>query len=334
MPSLSIQRSLLALVLCGVTSACGDSEPAAPEPFVAADAAVTPGDAGLTPFPPYDASSAEAGAQVDAGLADAQADGDAKVGDAGSDAGPALKPKCVKKDSQVLIIGDSFINWISHSFPEQIQTATGQNWRMLAVGATSMGSGGVGRIPDQFDQAMKADPDAHTIVMDGGGNDVLVADATLDLFGECRDTGAAMKPNCQKIVKIAIDAASAMLDRATTAGIRDVVYFFYPEIPEGRLIGGPHPLEILRYALPMVKDFCDGVEGRTKGKTRCHFIDMIPVFKGHTPGVGGVVAGSTEDWYNEDIHPNSKGSQAEVDAVWKLMKERCIGQKNQSCCES
>lgn len=331
MPGIFTKPALLAVALGALVTACGESEePQGPLDGVDAGGAY---DAAVVDAATFDASAwPDASVGDDAGAGgDASADG----GDAGNaDAGPpALKPKCVKKDSQVLIIGDSFINWISHKFPEQIKTVTMQDWRMLAVGGTAMGSGGIGRIPDQFDQAIKADPDAHTVVMDGGGNDILVPDAFLDAFGTCRETGSSKLENCQKIVKTALDAADALMSRAVTAGIRDVVYFFYPYIPENRLIGGPHPNEILDYALPMVRDFCNGVESKTKGKTRCHFLDMIPVFKGHRPGFDGVTAGSEADWFNEDIHPNAKGSQGMVDAVWKLMQDRCLGQKGKDCCE-
>jgi lysophospholipase L1-like esterase len=344
MLSLLTKRLLLSCALASL-AACGDDPEDGqyvPQPDAALgvyDASVGASDGGL----PFDASSwADASLLGDASFGDAgsvsgdSGSGDAGNGDAGSDGGgfPVLKPKCVKKDSQVIIIGDSFINWISHKFPEQIKTTTGQDWRMKAVGAWAMGSGGIGLIPTQFDDAIKEDPDAHTVVMDGGGNDVLVADLGLDAFGACKETGSSTNMNCQKIVQIAIDAAQKLMDRSVTAGIRDVVYFFYPHIPEGRLIGGGHPNEILDYALPKVRDFCNSVEGKTKGKLRCHFIDMIPVYKGHIPGFEGVVAKSDVDWFNDDIHPNDKGSQAFVDEIWKVMQAKCLGQKAKDCCEN
>ena len=83
----------------------------------------------------------------------------------------------------------------------------------------------------------------------------------------------------------------------------------------------------------MVRSFCDGAEERTRGKVRCHFIDMIPLYMGHIPGVGGLMAGAPADWFNEDIHPNAKGSQAFVDKVWEVMSAKCIGQKDKDCCE-
>jgi hypothetical protein len=229
----------------------------------------------------------------------------------------------MKKDSQLIVIGDSYINWISHNFPDDIKKESGQSWRMEAVGGTSIGSGGIGRIPPQFDDSIASDPDAHTVLMDGGGNDILVPDLTLDPFGACTNTGSSKNENCQAIVKMALDAANALMMNMSSKGIRDVIYFFYPHVPANTILTGGNPDEILDYALPMVKDFCDGVEQRTAGKTRCTFVDMVPLFAGHN------------DWFNSDIHPNELGSAAMAKKLWGVMTDKCIGQKGpKDCCES
>lgn len=294
-------------------------------------------DAGMVTAPRTDTATGN----VDSGLAavdggaPASTDAARPTGDSGpnaqADAGgdaavlPSARPKpfCMKKDSQLIVIGDSYINWISHTFPDDIKRVSGQSWRMEAVGGTSIGSGGIGPIGPQFDDSIARDPDAHTILMDGGGNDVLVPDPTLDLFGDCTNTGSSKNANCQKIVQLALDAASKIMDRAVSKGIRDVVYFFYPHVPANTILTGNNPNEILDYALPMVRSFCEGVEQRTSGKLRCTFVDMVPVFEGH------------KDWFNEDIHPNSKGSAAMADKIWAVMTDKCIGQKGpKDCCET
>jgi hypothetical protein len=254
-----------------------------------------------------------------------QGDGAIAQGDAGNNAMVGAKPKpfCMKKDSQLIVIGDSYINWISHNFPDDIAMQSGQHWRMEAVGGTSMGSGGIGRIPPQFDDSIASDPDAHTVLMDGGGNDVLVPDLTLDPFGACTNTGSSKNMSCQTIVKMAIDAADQLMNNMASKGIRDVIYFFYPHVPANTILTGDNPDEILDYALPMVKSFCDGAEQRTGGKLRCTFIDLVPLFEGHN------------DWYNEDIHPNGMGSAAMAKKIWEVMSDKCIGQKGpKDCCET
>lgn len=244
--------------------------------------------------------------------------------DAGSDPEPtALRPKCVKKPSQVMVIGDSYINWITHTFPQDMAKEAGQTWRMEAIGAYSMGSGGAGFIPDQYKSSIARDPDCHTILMDGGGNDLLVADPSLDFTGQCKTEQAPMLKQCQTIIDKALAAADALLLKASTDGIRDVVYFFYPHVPKNTLLGGPNPNAMLDHALPQVRKFCEGVEAKTKGKTRCTFVDMVPVFEGH------------DDWFVPgDIHENSMGSAAMAKELWKVMKDRCIAQPASSgCCE-
>jgi hypothetical protein len=130
-------------------------------------------------------------------------------------------------------------------------------------------------------------------------------------------------PDCQQIVDKAIDAAEEMLQNGLKYDIRDVVYFFYPNVPDGTLIGGTKPNAILDYAAPLVQDFCDGTFERTDGKVTCHFVDLRQVFKGHP-----------EYFAPTDIHPNTAGSAAMAKAVWQAMEAACVGQPASSgCCE-
>jgi hypothetical protein len=223
------------------------------------------------------------------------------------------------------VLGDSYINWVSHTFPADLNREAGQTFRMYAVGGFAMGSGGIGLIPPQLDEAVAADPDITTIVMTGGGNDVLVADTFKYPMGaECKNRAdSASIPDCQAIVAEALAAADEMLLHAVEVGVSHVVYFFYPPVPEGTLVGGAHPNAILDYSLPMVRDFCEGVSDRTGGDLTCHFVDMTPVFEGHL------------DYFAPtDIHPNLQGSAAMAKAVWQTMKDNCLAQPASSgCCE-
>lgn len=234
--------------------------------------------------------------------------------------------ECITKSSQVILMGDSYINWVSHTFPADLYAEAGQTFRDYAIGGYSMGSGGIGLIPTELDTAIAEDPDIKVIVLDGGGNDVLVPDiAQFPQGGSCKnDLDSPTIPDCQKIVEKAIDTAVSLMDRVVAQGVTDVLYFFYPHVPEGTLIGGLHPNAILDYALPKVKAACDGAEAKTSGKLRCHFVDLVPVFEGHP------------DWFAPtDIHPNTEGSKAMAKAVWQKMADDCIGQTSaNSCCQS
>jgi hypothetical protein len=244
---------------------------------------------------------------------------DAGLGDA-----PALKPKCKRSPEQVIVMGDSYLNWITHTFPDDIIRESGETWRMYALGGCSLGSGGLCLIPDQLDQALADDPDIIAGVMTGGGNDILIADELMfPGSGECKDRedGPSLKV-CQDVVATAIAAGDALMAKAAGAGIRDVIYLFYPHIPGGGF-GGEHPNFMLDYALPRARELCDGAEQRTEGKLRCHFVDLVPLFEGHA------------DWFADDgIHENELGSAAMAKKVVEVAAELCIAQPESSgCCE-
>jgi hypothetical protein len=232
----------------------------------------------------------------------------------------------VTKDSQVLLIGDSYINWISHSFPADLARISGQNWRLEAVGGTSLASGGVGLIglgfiPDQLVHALAIDPDVHTIVMSGGGNDILVRD-TAYAPNSCTIAGSSQDPGCQLVVSMASEAARKLMLDAAAAGIRDVVYFFYPHVPANTILTQDDPNEILDYSLPRARAVCEGAEEASGGSLRCTFVDMVPVFEGHP------------EYINEDIHPNQVGGRVMAETIWQVMQDHCLGQKGaHECCE-
>jgi hypothetical protein len=263
------------------------------------------------------------GANTDAAIdMDASLDSDVGAGDATGDGGTA-RPPCMQSPNQVVVLGDSYVNWISHTFPADLAREAGVTYRMYAVGAAAMASGGVSLIPPQFDQALAADPNIIAIVMDGGGNDILVPDtAQFPQGGECKQSlTSPMIPDCQAIVQKAVDKSVELMNIAADKGVKDVVYFFYPHVPDGTLVGGAHPNAILDYALPMVKATCDGARARTGGRLTCHFLDLIPVFNGHP------------DWFAfTDIHPTPAGSAAMAKEIWAIMKNACIAQPASSGC--
>jgi hypothetical protein len=227
------------------------------------------------------------------------------------------------------VIGDSYINYVEQLNPRLAMRAiadgalrAGEEWRLYALPGASMASGGIaGFIPDQFALAHDEDADIRAVVMTGGGNDLLIADPFLG-GSECTSNPmAATDAACKMVVQLAIDAAKALMVTAADAGVRDTVYFFYPHLPGGGF-GGTHPNVMLDYAYPLAKATCDDAAALSKGRMRCHFIDLRPIFDG-------------KPWIADDlIHPTAEGSEAIADEVWRVMKAQCIGQPASSgCCE-
>jgi len=239
------------------------------------------------------------------------------------DGAPDDRPPCIDDPQQAAIIGDSYINWVSHSLPADLTARIGHAFPMHAIGGASMASGGVaGFIPDQYDNAKAQQPDLRFVIMTGGGNDLLVPDGNMTGASECKNSlDSPSMPICQQVIDLALDEARTLLMRAAQDGVRDVVYFFYPRIPEGTIVGGTHPNTILDHALPQARAFCDNAVNDTHGALRCHFVDMTPVF-----------GGDTSLFAPTDIHPNLAGSAKMADAIWDTMTEACIGQPSSSGC--
>jgi hypothetical protein len=267
------------------------------------DAAVT-GDAG--------AVSADGGSRADAGpLPDAGA---------GSEAGSptsGAKPACLKKPSQLVAIGDSYVALPVVLIPkvEALATAagalmSGQHYRDYSAPGTTLGSPSApGSIPPQWDMAKSVDPDIKVVIMDGGGNDILAN--TDSIFGGCLDPGASKIKTCTDIIQGAIGMARKLAMDAKAAGVQDVIYFLYPHVP----VGGD---EILDYSVDEGKKMAAEV---TTDTFRVHLLDTRGVFMGHA------------EYFDLDpIHANEAGAQQIAKLVWDTMKSKCIAQPMSSGC--
>jgi hypothetical protein len=246
--------------------------------------------------------------------------GTAGSGGTAGTGGNTYRPPCLQKTTQIITIGDSYMNWVSHTFPADLNAALGVTLRpTYAIGAYAMASGGIGLIPSQFDTAVMQDKDILLVIMTGGGNDVLVPAPGRP---DCKNmANAGMVAGCQQIVTDALAASETLMTKMVAAGVKDVIYFFYPHVPAPTAIGGQYPNVMLDYALPKVKAFCDGVTAKTQGKGNCWFIDLVPLFEGHP-----------EYFAPTDIHENSTGSKVIAKAIADMMKSKCLGQPASSGC--
>lgn len=56
------------------------------------------------------------------------------------------------------------------------------------------------------------------------------------------------------------------MQAAADAGIEDIVYFFYPNIPAPTLLGGTSPNTLLDWTYPQVEQLCNDTELETSGR--------------------------------------------------------------------
>lgn len=238
-----------------------------------------------------------------------------------------FKPTCLTKGAELALIGDSWINYLlgellAPALQMRAQRdgalAAGDMYNDQAVGGTSLASGGLGLIPDQWplakSAAMRAGTTVKFVVMDGGGNDVLLGNMACLANGQKKD----QDPSCQKTVKDATAAGAKLQAQMKADGVRQGVYFFYPHVPAGGW-------DVLDYALPMAKATC---EGMNDDKYQCTFIDTREAFQG--PGNNGEVKMGLIGI--DGIHPNAAGEAVLADLVWKTMKDQCMAQNASSGC--
>lgn len=255
---------------------------------------------------PAAGSGGAAGGAVSAGTG--AAGGNAEAG--------AVKPPCLKKGSQVVFIGDSYINYdVAHTLLSTLleQRAvkdgalkSGDHYRNYAIPGTALAAPNLlGMIPPQWDQAVSEDPDIKFVIMDGGGNDVLID------HQECLAAGSDKDPGCQSVVADTLRVGTQLITKMRDHGVTDGIYFFYPHVPAG----GD---DINDYALKMLQDQSKGL---ATPMFRTYVLDLIPVFDGHA------------DWIASDgIHANDTGENKIADEIWKIMKDHCVAQPESSNC--
>jgi lysophospholipase L1-like esterase len=117
-----------------------------------------------------------------------------------------------------------------------------------------------------------------------------------------------------QVVANSLAAGMQLVMDMKAAGVKQVVYFFYPNIPKD-----PGGHEINNYAIPMVKSAC---EGASDANFQCYFLDTRPIL---TDLVGDFNP-------NDQIHPSAQGDEKLADAVWALMKSKCMAQGASSGC--
>lgn len=210
------------------------------------------------------------------------------------DAGARACVKGAVKASEVAIIGESFIaatNAIPRNLTQHAREAgaigSSESYRSFAVSGTLLTNG---QIPGQYARA-KAQGPVKVVLMDGGGNDLLMG-------GQC-GSGAQ---SCAKI----LTTLQGLFKQMGADGVTDVLYFFYPD-PMGIGASIKAPMDVLR---PLVQKLCAETTD-----VRCTWVDQRESWNGNY------------DRFTADgIHPTAAGSAASAKQIWDAMVKNCIAQ--------
>jgi hypothetical protein len=229
---------------------------------------------------------------------------------------PAGPHTCLKAPNNVVFLGDSYINYaIAHPELNGLVAGlaikdgalqAGQNYPDYAVAGTTIAAG-TPQIPGQWESAKAANPNVQFVVMDGGGNDVLINNR------QCLAAGSDKNAGCQMVVAASLAAAKKMWASMEAAKVQDVVMFWYPHTPP--VTGGN---DISDYAYAMLVSAAMSASTPT---FRVHMVDTVAAFTGHM-----------EYFFSDNIHANATGEAVIADLVWKAMKDNCIAQATGNAC--
>jgi lysophospholipase L1-like esterase len=167
-----------------------------------------------------------------------------------------------------------------------ILQASGQPYRTYGVAGTRLLSE---QIPSQYASAKNENPDIKTVIMTGGGNDIIQVPG---LRADCDAQGMM----CLEVVTNILNRLSALWDEMATDGVRDVIYIQYAT-PAG---------ENIDFALPNG----DGVTprcGDVPESLLCHQLPTLDIVMGDIP---------------DGIHPSTAAAGRIGQAAYELMVER------------
>lgn len=222
----------------------------------------------------------------------------------------------------MLFIGDSYSNYDTahQSLASLMATLAitdgalkqGDMYRDRAVAGTTLAAPPAA-IPSQWD-SNKAMKPIKVVVMDGGGNDVLIANP------QCEPDGSEKDPGCQMVVKGSMDALMSMWPDMQKEGVSDVVMFWYPHMPGvGILNSQGTGNTISDWTLPMIQDLAKSL---TTDTFHVWVVPTADLFEGHP-----------ELFYaGDNLHANTMGETKIAEKIWGVMKENCVGQAESSGC--
>lgn len=232
--------------------------------------------------PSLDASSEAIDPVVDV---DVSGDASTPAGDGGFVAPWVTREDLGKGDGKdVVCIGDSWMAGALNGAGIQAGLdRAGTNYRQYAVTATTLLSG---QIPGQYDRAKSADPKISTVIMTGGGNDVMFSGGACNTPEKCAEFGAEILAGLNKLwTKMADD------------GVKDVIYIQYSDS------AGSTPTDS-RGATKASAPIC------TSGRISCHSVPTTDII--------------TRADLADGIHPGRAGNDRIAKRVLELMATRKI----------
>lgn len=215
----------------------------------------------------------------------------------------ASNPRVSDADNdQVITIGDSIFA-LSGKLQDFLEERAGETFRQYTLSGAELEGGIIATsIVDQYAVARRDNPNIDTVLMDGGGNDILIPAIVLDPYN-CKTQWyqfGHLSSKCRNFIDdIYVDAVN-FLNRMDADGVDNVVYLGYYYTKNGLFL-----LDSMEEAV----DYGDRrlAQACAWSTANCSFVDPRS-----TINDGDIIF--------DGIHPDTGGSRKLADLVWPVLQ--------------
>ena len=199
---------------------------------------------------------------------------------------------------EVITLGDSIFD-LSGDIQTYLEQEAGQTFRNYTQSGAMLSGGVIATaIDQQYSAANGANGDIDTVIMNGGGNDILIPAILLDPYG-CRTHWWRwnISRSCKNLVNNSYVTAVNLLNEMDADGVEDVIYLGYYAPPRSNA----NLEKAVNYGDKRLAEACANTVAN------CTFIDP----RGTVPA---------EHVLSDDIHPTAEGSRTLADQIWPLLQ--------------
>jgi len=200
--------------------------------------------------------------------------------------------------NEIISLGDSVLD-LSGEIEANLEALAGQTFRNYSRSAAEIAGGVLApSVVNQYGAANNTDSNIDTIIMNGGGNDILIPAKLFDPYG-CRTRWYRrnISNSCKNLVQnIYVDAVN-LLNNMGNDGVENILYIGYYH-PKG---GDANLSKAVDYGNEWLGYACDNTAANC---------DL-------TPSVSAI---TENDILSDDIHPNASGSAKIANLVWPKLQ--------------
>ncbi|GAA3960571.1 SGNH/GDSL hydrolase family protein [Allohahella marinimesophila] len=205
-------------------------------------------------------------------------------------------------NDQVVTLGDSIFA-LSGKLQDELEAKAGETFRRYTVSGAELSDGNIATsIEDQYQRALTDNSDIDTIVMNGGGNDILIPAIAFDP-NDCKTQWyefGRLSAKCQRFIDdVYVDGVN-LLNQMDADGIDNVIYLGYYYTKNGIFLLDSME-EAVDYGDLRLNQACNF------STIDCQFVDPRSSIRDRNIIIDG-------------IHPTAEGSRILADLIWPKLQ--------------